>query len=586
MKSIFYKSKILLISPAFFGLVSCSTTQIPVSSIPKNLQLRELQDRNFSKFVASTQGPQTSRIAREIFEKGGNIVDAAVAASFAISVERPQSTGIGGGGFFVYFDAKAKKNYAVDFRERAPLRAKEKMYLDSKGEIIPDLSLEGGLAAATPGLVQGLWEIHQKFGKLPWKEIVEPSILLAEKGFPVYPHLAAFFKMQAEVLKKFPASKSLFFKNQNETLVVGDLFQQPGLGKTLREISKSGPKGFYAGWVARELIKASQASGGILSQSDLDSYRVRWLEPLRLKAGNFELVTMPPPSSALHVLQSFYLAEKTFDSPNDYQSKKHFLEFARIFQRVFADRAEFLGDGEFYKVPVQGLISNRYLDEIQNVLKGSEYKKSEFIKAGNLSQLQDESVETTHLSFMDGFGNAISTTQSVNGPLGAGVVAGKAGFLLNNTMDDFSVKPGVPNMYGAIGGAANSIMPKKTPLSSMSPTLVFEALDQETKPVMAVGAPGGTRIITCTAQTLVNFLLFKRDLYSSVNDIRLHHQWLPDVLILEKPGPRPDILRKLEKTGLSVKIDDIPCRVMATALEGMQLHGVTDPRDGGVVEGI
>lgn len=578
-----------------FFVLGCSTrdslkptfkeaqTTSPVRASYVEQRDRSEQEKIFKTLAVSTQNIHTSEIARDIYKSGGNIIDAMVAASFAISVERPQSTGIGGGGFLLYYHAKDKKVYAVDFRERAPLAAHEKMFQNELGQVVQDLSVTGGLASATPGLVRGLFEVHRKWGKLPWKRVVMPAAQLAENGFEVYSHLANMIGYRKSALEKFPETKKYFFNSSGEPLKKSDKIYFKDLAKTLKRIAQFGPEGFYKGPVAQAIIETSKKTGGILSQTDLDSYKVRWLKPLEVSFYGKRLYTMPPPSSALHLVQAIGAFSRFQFETEEYQSARHFHILGSSFQRAFADRAEFLGDPDFYKVPTDTLISEKYLDKLASQIREDRAFGSDKIKPG-AGIVPYESTETTHFSIMDSEGNAVSSTQTVNGPFGSSVMVEGFGFLLNNEMDDLVAKAGVPNMFGAVGGKANSIAPGKTPLSSMSPTLV---MNEETGKIeLSIGSPGGTRIITCVAQTLVNYFTFKRPLFESISDIRLHHQWKPDVLSIEKPGPSEIIQQKLKNLRHNLTIEDVPCRVMAVAREGDQLHAVTDPRDGGTVEGI
>lgn len=565
--------------PVFFLFVflfSCQTSAhkkseaIPHSSEEKTY--RPNAQAVGKKFAISTQGIHATAAAKKILDQGGNLMDAAVAASFVVSVERPQSTGIGGGGFMIFHEAKTGRDYAIDFRERAPLKASEKMFLKADGTADADLSRHGILAVAIPGLVAGLLEIHKKFGSLPLKQVMAPAIDLADQGFVIYPQLARGISLRAPRLINDPAAKSLFFNENGETLKEGQLLVQKDLAKTLRKISIEGRNGFYKGSVAKSILQLSGKMKGLLSQKDFDSYKVHWREPVRGTFRGEEIVSMPPPSSGgIHVVQFLNFLE------NDFPSKEGFLSASAIhleassLQSAFADRARYLGDPDFVKVPIKGLISKDYVAQRRSLFDPKKARRASEVSPGTPPDFP----ETTHLSLMDEAGNAISTTQTVNGTLGAALVAPGTGVVLNNEMDDFSALAGASNMYGAIGGHADSIAPMKTPLSSMSPTVVLK----DGKPVLALGAPGGTRIISCVAQTIYNLREFQLPLYDAVATLRIHHQWQPDVLIVDPPGPAENVMKKLRELGYQVEVKPVGCTVMAVAREANGLRAVADPRD-------
>lgn len=527
-----------------------------------------------TQFVISTQGRYATKAAEEMFTLGGNIIDAAVAASFVVSVERPQSTGLGGGGFMLYHEAKSGKTYTIDFRERAPRGATKNMYIGKDGVADTHLSQNGILAAAVPGLVAGLLDIHKKFGTLPLEKILQPAIHLAENGFPIYGEFRHALEARAEELRKDPAAKAIFLDPQGQVPPEGSLLLQKDLAKTLRLVAKKGKEGFYKGSVANSIVRFSKEHKGLLTHKDLTSYEVKWREPLLGQFHDYQVYSMPPPSSGgVHVIQFLNFLEKDHLSREGFLSKNAIHLAASALQSSFADRATYLGDPDFVSVPVQGLISPKYIESRRNEISLQRARKASEVKAGN--PLPYESTETTHLSLMDAEGNAVSTTQTINGWMGAAVVAPGTGVVLNNEMDDFSAQEGSANLFGAIGGKANAIAPKKTPLSSMSPTILLKG----GKPVMAVGAPGGTRIISCVAQTILNYVEFKTSLYESIAAVRYHHQWQPDVLYIDPPGPKPEVVRELESLGYEVRIEPVPCNVMAVTREGQMLHGVADPRD-------
>ena len=528
------------------------------------------------KYAVATQGIYSTQAARTILAEGGNLVDAAIATSFVLAVERPQSTGLTGGGFLLFRQASTGQIFAVDFRERAPLKATEKMFLDSQG--VPDktLSRSSILSSGTPGLVAGLVEIHHRFGHLPLSRIVRPAIELAEKGFTVYPQLALALETRSELLLKQPAGKAIFAGADGKVLKSGDLLVQKDLAQTLRIIAKKGRAGFYQGPVAKKFLSFFKEQRGLITAKDFKSYQVKWREPVRGTFHGYDVVSMPPPSSGgIHVIQFLNFLER--DPLDDYGflSTMSIHLAAASLQSAFADRAAYLGDTDFVKVPVKGLISKTYAQQRRDEVSLDHARQASEVKPGKPAAY--ESSETTHFSMIDQEGNMISSTQTVNGWMGSGWIVPGTGMVLNNEMDDFSALEGTANMFGAIGGRPDSIEPQKTPLSSMSPTLVLK----DNKPVLALGAPGGTRIISCVAQTALNYLEFKLPLFESVASIRYHDQWQPDVLQIDPPGPRVGVLQQLQLLGYKVDIKPVGCNVMAVSQEGQQLHAVADPRDRG-----
>lgn len=571
--------KFVLILVSVLFLASCQT---PKGSSSVIRTAKERVDHSTAEafgtqFAIATQGRYASKAAEEIFAQGGNIIDATVAASFTVSVERPQSTGIGGGGFLLFHESKTGKTYAIDFRERAPLRATKNMYVGKDGKANTDLSQNGVLAVAVPGMVAGLIEIHGKFGSLPLEKVMQPAIRLAENGFPIYEEFHKALENRVEQIRKDPSAKAIFLNASGDVPSIGTVLVQKDLAKTLQIISKKGKDGFYKGSVAKSIVDLSKKEKGLISYKDLSSYQVKWRKPVEGSFDGYEVFSMPPPSSGgVHVIQFLDFLENDHLSKQGFLSKNSIHLAASALQSSFADRAKYLGDPDFTKVPVQGLISPKYIESRRKEVRLDHARKVSEVEAGNPAPY--ESTETTHISMMDDKGNAVSTTQTINGWMGSGVVAPGTGIVLNNEMDDFSAQEGSSNLFGAIGGKPNAIAPKKTPLSSMSPTILMK----DNKPFMAVGAPGGTRIISCVAQTILNYVEFKLPLYDAVTAIRYHHQWRPDVLYIDPPGPSSEVLKGLKEMGYDVKIEPVPCYVMAVAKEGDKLHGVADPRDIGI----
>ena len=526
--------------------------------------------------MISTQGPLSTKAGQLIFKKGGNAVDAAIAVSFAISVERPQSTGLGGGGFLLLKTPDSETPLSFDFREMAPNKSHQKMFLGPSGEEQKGRSINGPLSAGVPGLVAGLFHIHKKFGSLPMETLIEPAAKMAEEGFPVYPHLAKAIKARAPVLKNYPSSKKIFFKN-GEPLKVGDRLIQEDLAKTLRLISHFGKKGFYGGFVGNQIAKENQKEGGIISLEDLANYKVKEREPVKGSYKGYDIYSMGPPSSGgIHILQILNIIEKDPLKKMGYGSADSIHLISSAMQMAFVDRAFHLGDSDFVKVPTQKLISKNYAKMLRSKIKANSAQTFEESKMRD--PFTKESDETTHLTIMDKSGWTVSSTQTINGWMGSGFVVPGTGVILNNEMDDFAQKVGASNLFEAFGGEKNLIEPKKRPLSSMSPTIILK----DGKVKLALGTPSGTRILTCVAQTIINYLTFEMDLYEAVAATRFHHQWSPnEIRVGSNPFPT-SVISELEKKGHKVKFKPLGCKIQAIADEGAVLRGVSDPRGEGL----
>lgn len=532
-----------------------------------------------TKEMVASQGGGTTRAALKMFSKGGNIIDAFVAASFAIGVERPHSTGIGGGGFLLYFNQKDNKVYAFDFREIGPLKAKKNMYLNKKGEAQPLLSQEGALAVANPGLVKGLYEIHRKFGKLPWAETVQPAIALARDGFPMYPQLAEALTDRKELLFKDPEARKTFYTKEGTVPLLGAMVYQRNLAKTLETIAERGSDGFYKGRVANSIINTVQKKGGVLTHRDLRSYTMVERTPVEADYKGLKVYSFPPPSSGgIHVIQILKMLEPYNLKEMGPQTVESVHLTANAMQRAFLDRAMYLGDPDFHPVPTEKLIDQKYLDSMSKAIRSEKAIKDFDLKPITLPY---ESPETTHFTIADKFGNMVASTQTINGWFGSGVIAQGTGIILNNEMDDFSQKVGAQNLFGAVGGEFNLVAPKKRPLSSMSPTIITK----EGTPYMALGSPSGTRIITCVAQTILNTVEYEMPLYEAVAATRVHQQWKPDQLKIEAPYLEASVEEGLKKKGHNVVHEKLGCSIQAVRKEGDTWHGVSDPRGEGLALG-
>lgn len=572
--------KSLSLFVVLFVLVACSGTYSDSLRTTPLLpgHKRTQHEATSSGFMITSQGTVSSSAGFEMFRLGGNIIDAAVAVSFAISVERPQSTGIGGGGFLIFHEKKTGKTHVFDFREVAPLRSSAKMFLKKDGSPDPQKSIYGPHAVAVPGLVRGLWDIHQRFGKLPWSQTLAPAIRLAEEGLPVYPHLIDAIKAEAPRLKADRDASRIFFLPNGKVPYQGYLLKQTDLARTLKTIAAAGPDGFYEGKVAQSIVSTVRSRGGILSRKDLSEYRSKEREAVRGKFHNYEIISMPPPSSGgTHVVQILNLLENQNLSQWGPQHPESIHRIATAMQISFADRAKYMGDPDFAPIPFKQLSSKRYARHMQQYLRDEALPSSTF----PLMSLPQESSETTHFTLADRDENIIVSTQTINGWFGSGMVARGTGVVLNNEMDDFAQAVGASNLFGAIGGDKNLVAPKKRPLSSMSPTIVL----QDGKPFLALGTPSGTRIISCVAQTMLNVLEFRLPLYEAVAATRIHHQWQPEEIRVERPSLPDATLLALRKKGHAISNTGLGCQVQAIQRVGDKWVGVSDPRGEGLAIG-
>jgi gamma-glutamyltranspeptidase/glutathione hydrolase len=579
-------------------LASCTASQskAPQTLVVEDLDLVPLVDkqRQRSSYEFSSKNSMVvtaERLATEagvkMLQSGGNAIDAAVAASFTISVTRPHSTGIGGGGFLLIHNPLDKTTKAFDFRERAPLKATRDMY--QKPGLAEDSSLNGYLSVGTPGLVKGLLDLHQRYGKLPLPSVMEPSISAAKIGFKIYPTLAEALKVREEVLRKFPGSKAVFFKN-DQILKLGDHLIQEDLAKTVTEISRQGSKAFYSGRIARAIIKDVSLHNGLLTLEDLSKYRMIERPVLDCEVKGFLIKTMPAPSSGgIHLCQILMMLQDNVSEIKltGMKSTQSIHMVAESMRRAFADRAKYLGDPDFVKVPTQQLLLPNYIATLDSSIVRNQATKSLSLQNPNFllpSALPNESDQTTHLSIVDAQGMVVSTTQTVNYLFGSGVVVPGTGVLLNNEMDDFSTKPGLANVFGLVQGESNSIAPNKTPLSSMTPTIVF---DSNEKFRLTLGSPGGPRIIS--AVTLVAFrnLFLNQSLLQAVHGYRLHHQWLPDEIRIEKGNLSEAVIKDLKAMGHAINESTSIGEVQAIEkTPSGWLNGVSDPRAEGIPLGL
>ena len=522
--------------------------------------------------MVATEQNLASQVGLEILKKGGNAVDAAVAIGFSLAVSLPNAGNIGGGGFMLVHDAKSGKTIALDFREKAPAAASETMYQDEHGEIIPRKSWYTHQAIGVPGTVAGLTKALEQWGSLPLAEVMQPAIELAEKGYEVSPTMAKLLQVEKDNLGKWPTTKAIFF-NGEEPLTTGDTLVQKNLANSLKLIANEGADAFYKGAIADEIVRDQQAHDGLITKEDLANYEAVEREVVRGDYRGYEIVSMPLPSSGgIHIVQMLNALEHIPIKESGVNSAKTISLIAETMKRAYADRSEYLGDSDFVKVPTKQLTSKDYAKSIAETVLEGNITPAQEIKPGDLTPY--ESDQTTHYSVVDKEGNAVAVTYTLNLNFGSGIVAGNTGILMNNEMDDFSSKPGVPNAFGLIGGKANAIEPNKRPLSSMSPTMVLK----DGKPWLVTGSPGGARIITTVLQQIINAVDFGMNPAAATNTPRFHHQWLPDELRLEL-GFSPDTVQLLEDAGYKVSIKPSMGRTQTIQIIDGTMYGYSDPRN-------
>lgn len=524
---------------SLFVLASC---QSPDGKDGATDSLPKAQE--FDQAAVVTAHPLASQVGVDILKAGGNAVDAAIAVQFALAVVYPNAGNIGGGGFMIYRD-KDGVAAALDFREKAPAAASRDMYLDAKGDPIVDLSLYDRLAAGVPGSVAGMDEAYKRYGTLPWSDLLAPAIKLASEGFAITAMQAEEFNSYKERFEKLNPKGAAIIKA--EPWQEGDTFVQSQLAQTLTRIAKEGRDGFYKGETADLIVREMQAGNGIISHQDLADYEAIWRTPIVGHYKNYTITSMPTPSSGgialvalLQSVEQYPLAQWGFQSDS---SVRAMVEAER---RIYADRATHLGDSDFYKVPLSQLTDKQHNQERMANVDLRRATPSDSVKAAEFAN--EESEETTHFSIVDKDGNAVSLTTTINGSYGACVWVDGAGFLLNNEMDDFSVKPGAPNLYGLLGGKANAIEPNKRMLSAMTPTIV----EKDGKLNMVIGTPGGSTIITSVFQAFLNVAEFGMDAQASISAPRFHHQWKPDRIDVEEGAIAEDVRKSLEKDGYTI----------------------------------
>ncbi|MEI6836731.1 MAG: gamma-glutamyltransferase [Alcaligenaceae bacterium] len=540
------------------------------------------------KGMVASEQRLASQVGAEILAKGGNAIDAAVGVGFALAVVLPNAGNLGGGGFMLVHTAKTGKPIALDFRETAPASATRDMYLDQHDKVIAGKSIQSPHAVGVPGSVAGLVGAHKDYGTLALADIVAPAITLAENGFIVSEVLAEQFRLHRTHLGRWPGTREIFFKHKDETqrcvlaqcplealttYAAGERLIQKDLATTLNKIAQQGAIGFYTGPIAQKIVTELNLDGETLTLKDLQDYRVVKREAVHGSYRGFDIYSMPPPSSGgVHLIQMLNLLERYPLAQYGAGSAQVMHLIAESARLAYADRAEHLGDPDFVRVPQQGLVSKKYAEQLSKKIKFDGATPSVLVKADQPQR--HESDQTTHFSVMDSAGNVVSCTYTLNLNFGSGIVARGTGVLLNNEMDDFSVKPGVANAFGLTGGEANAIAPGKRPLSSMTPVIVLE----KQVPVLATGSPGGARIITTVLQNLIHVIDFKLNIAQAISMPRMHHQWMPDYLRLESTVS-PDTIAVLKKMGHETRIMPAMGRVQTVQRHDQYFLGASDPRN-------
>ena len=501
-----------------------------------------------SKAMVVSAREEASQIGVEIMKKGGNAFDAMVATELALAVSYPYAGNISGGGFMVY-RLNSGETGALDYREKAPMKASKDMYLDANGNVIPNLSVNGALSVGVPGTIAGLFEVHKKFGKLSIEEIMTPVIGLAENGVVITSKQLKQITDNQQDIIKVSGDKTIYSK----TFKVGDTIKYPAMATTLKRIMKNGKDEFYKGATAEKMVAFLRSKGGIISMEDLEKYEAKWREPIRFKYKNLDIISMSPPSSGGITLAQIMTMISGYDvSKFKHNSEKYIQLITEAERRAYADRNYFLGDPDFVKIPKNQLLDKTYLNNRMKSFNWEKATQSSEVSHGKISI--SESDETTHYSIVDQDGNAVSVTTTLNGAYGSKLYSEELGFFFNNQMDDFSAKPGVPNSYGLVGAKANSIASQKRMLSSMTPTIV----EKNGKLFMVLGTPGGSTIITSVLQTILNVSEFKMGMQEAVNAPRFHHQWLPDEVLFEPNKFEKSILENLSNKGYKINEKSSP----------------------------
>lgn len=568
MSSVF---SVLATNASFFLLlITASSSLLSAEAILEGQRAHPVQGKNG---MVATSHHEASGVALDVLKSGGNAIDAAVTAGFVLAVTQPRSGNIGGGGFMLISSEKIGEVVAIDYREKAPAAAFEKLFQDENGDVVKERSRFSHLSAGVPGTVAGLALALEKYGTISLQEALAPAIDLAEKGFRVPVRFTEGLKRAEERLARWPSSKALFYKEDGSYYEPNELFIQKELASTLKRIAEMGVKGFYEGETARLIVEDQKQHGGLITADDLKNYEAVIRSPVQGTYRGYDIFSMSPPSSGgTHIIQILNTLEAWPLGEYGHNSAATIHLMAEAMKVAYADRAEYLGDTDFVDVPLKAITSKAYAKRTQSAIDPEKARSSADIKPGVFTDT--ESNETTHFSVVDGQGNAVSNTYTINFSYGSGIVVPGAGFLLNNEMDDFSAKPGVPNAYGLLGGEANKIEPNKRMLSSMSPTIV----KKQGKNFLVTGSPGGSRIITTTLQVLLNVLDHGMNIQSAVSAPRIHHQWLPDEIRIEE-GVSPDTVSLLKSKGHKVVQKRSMGAIQSIMIDEGLFQGAADPRN-------
>ena len=526
-----------------------------------------------SQGMVATSHTLATEVALKVLKDGGNAIDAAVTAGFALAVTQPRSGNIGGGGFLVYSPGNGDAPEAIDYRETAPAAATETMFQDQDGNVVSERSRFSHKAAGVPGTVAGLALALERHGTLSLSQALAPAIRLAREGFVVPHRFTAGLEQARDRLERWPATRTTFYKKDGSAPQPGEVFRQPELADTLQRIAEQGVKGFYEGETAQLIVAEMRRGEGLITLEDLRNYEPAVRQPVHGTYRGFDIYSMSPPSSGgTHIVQILNILEDYPIGDWGHNSANTIHHMAEAMKLAYADRSEYLGDTDFVAVPLQGLTSKGYADQLRASIKADKARPASEIAPGKPGPR--ESPETTHFSVVDRWGNAVSNTYTINFSYGSGITVAGAGFLLNNEMDDFSAKPGVPNAYGLIGGEANKVEPGKRMLSSMSPTIVRK----DNRNFLVTGSPGGSRIITTTLQVIMNVIDHNMNIQTAVSAPRIHHQWLPDEIRVEQ-GISPDTLDLLRARGHTINTGSAMGAIQSILIgEDGTLYGGADPR--------
>ncbi|MEW6497259.1 MAG: gamma-glutamyltransferase [Cyanobacteriota bacterium] len=528
--------------------------------------------------MVSSQENFATEAGLQVLKEGGNAIDAAVTIGFTLAVTLPRAGNIGGGGFMVMHLAKSNETVAIDYREKAPKAAFRDMFLDENGNYDPEKSRYSYLAVGVPGTVAGLIMALEKYGTISLERALKPAIELAEKGFPISKDLHTALVAARNQMQASPASMAIFYKEGGVPYEPGEILVQKDLAKSLRLIAQQGADAFYKGAIADAIVADMQAHGGLITKEDLADYQAVRREPVHGTYRGYDIYSMPLPSSGgVHLIQMLNILERFPIGSLGHNTAKTIHIMAETMKLAYADRSKFLGDSDFVPVPVSGLISKRYADQLRRKINPNRATPSQKILPGNPNQYA-ESIDTTHYSVIDKYGNAVANTYTLNFEFGTKFTVAGTGILLNNEMDDFSAKPGVPNAFGLIGGELNAIEPEKRMLSSMTPTIVMK----QGKPFLVTGSPGGSTIITATLQVIMNVIDHDMNIAAATNAVRVHHQWLPDELRVEQ-GLNGDSIRLLTEKGHKVVVREAMGSTQSILRGGNILSGASDPRRPGAL---